>query len=254
MALASASNTGKKQVRVLRDMIATVIDRNLELKRQAEETQQKESDLPFDFLAASLTRALRETEEAMALESGGSRLYVVSELQATIKGFIDKREDGLVLRLARSEQKIRPEQLSSITMTLSRVPVAPAPEKSDLGKALEAVQTAFGVWDRDEGQNAAQDIADHASRLIAAPEMWGDTSLAREVSVTARAAGQFARDLRGAIPATRLRPLQAAVKTVSGVAAPVISAGRLTSSDVAAMAAALRALAAACTALTSTNV
>jgi hypothetical protein len=159
-----------------------------------------------------------------------------------------------VLRLARSEQKIRPEQLSSITMTLARVPVVPAPEKSDLGKALEAVQTAFGVWDRDEGQNAAQDIADHASRLIAAPEMWGDTSLAREVSLTARAAGQFARDVKGAFPASRLRPLQAAVKTVSDVVKPVLSAGRVASGDAAAIAAALRALAAACTALTSTNV
>jgi hypothetical protein len=58
MAIASKV-TGKKQVRVLRDMLSVVIDRNLELKRQVDETQQKESELLLDDAAVSLVRGRR---------------------------------------------------------------------------------------------------------------------------------------------------------------------------------------------------
>ena len=139
--MATSSVRGKKQVRALRDMLSVVIDRNLELKRQVDESQQKESELLLDDAAVSLVRAIRQAEAAMAEEAGGTGRYAVSELQASLKGFIEKREGGLALRIARSEQKIVPEMLSSITMTLARLPAAFPPSGGEaLKNALEKVR------------------------------------------------------------------------------------------------------------------
>jgi hypothetical protein len=243
MAIASKV-TGKKQVRVLRDMLSVVIDRNLELKRQVDETQQKESELLLDDAAVSLVRAIRQTEAAMAEEAGGTSRYAVSELQATLKGFIGKREDGFALRLARTEQKVPPEMLSSITMTFARVPVAfPPAGKPDFRNALEELQAAFSTWNRKDGQRPAQDIVALTTELLSKPEdTWGNEPFVRRAASIATAAGGFALALSRRVAAAEIRAFQASAKYLSDVVRPCLKARNADTQDMARIKEALEGL------------
>lgn len=243
--MATLTVSGKKQVRVLRDMLSVVIDRNLELKRQVDETQQKESELLLDDAAVSLVRAIRQTEAAMAEEAGGTSRYAVSELQATLKGFIGKREDGFALRLARTEQKVPPEMLSSITMTFARVPVAfpPSGKKQDFRNALEELQAAFSTWNRKDGQRPAQDIVALTTELLSKPEdTWGNEPFVRRAASIATAAGGFALALSQRVAAAEIRAFQASAKYLSGVIRPCLKARHADTQDMARIKEALEGL------------
>lgn len=112
----------ERQLKLLRDQVALLISRNLELQRQVEELQREKAEMAVEAVAAGLVRALNAAEAAMAAEAPEGRRYMIPELQVMLRGFLVPRDQTVVLRLPRPEQSIAANQLGSIQMTVTQVP------------------------------------------------------------------------------------------------------------------------------------
>jgi hypothetical protein len=213
------------QMRKLRQALSSSVGRTLELERQVQESQQKESQLPLDVLAVAVMNSVRQAEEATALLGEGYNRYAVAEVQTTLKGFIDRTDDGLAVRLARSEQNIRPELLSSITLTFTRLPSLENGGGIDtFAAATEEAQAAFGAWHPDEAGKEVDDLLTRVTQLWAQRDAWGDVVFTRSVRGLAESAIRCARALRR-IPKQALRDFRSAADALGKTARALEEAG-----------------------------
>lgn len=231
------------QIKLLRDQIARLISRNLELQRQLDDLKRDRADLAIDEIAAAAVRSVRSAELALAEETGEGRRYTVSQLQTTLRGFLVQPGDRLALRLPLPENSVPPDHLGSLQMTFSQVPTAPPPDAEEaLVATLEDAQAAFANWHREPGAAHARDVTARLTHLLSIRRQWGQESFVRAVHALADGALGFAHALgQGEIPRT-LQRYQAAAQRVSDVAKSLLEARRAVPKDMARMAAAVARL------------
>ncbi len=186
----------ERQVQLLRDQVARLLTRNLELERQLNALRQSTADFAVEAVAASLVQSVRTANQAMAAEASERQQYMVSELQTTLRALVSRQDDHVVLSLPRAEQPLPPEYLGSLQFTLSQVPTLLTPDReAELTAALEGAQAAILAWDREQGAVAAIDIAAQLTRLLDLRHSADKQEFARAARAFAAAANHFAQTL-----------------------------------------------------------
>lgn len=112
----------RQEVKKLRQQVAVLTSRNLELRDRVRELEAEKNEAGIEEVAVALARSLRTAELAMVEESQGQRRYAISLMDTTLRTYIAPREDGLLLRLPDPEQNARGDQLSSVQFTLVQMP------------------------------------------------------------------------------------------------------------------------------------
>jgi hypothetical protein len=234
------------QFKPLRDQVARLISRTLELERQVEDLQRARAELTIETVAASLVQALRSAEQALAddAEAGAGLRYTVAELQATLRAGLARQQGRLVVSLPRPELALAPEALSSLHLTLAHVPTLPAPrEITALGAALERAQTAFVDWPTEAaGSPAAGEMTAEATRLLAAREQWTEPALLERLLALAQSAVALANTVGPAAPTEPLTAFRSAVGGLLERLRPPLATGQAAPGDLLGLAEAIEQL------------
>jgi hypothetical protein len=180
----------------LREVLSTVIDRNLVLEQRLVENARKESELPFDVTASTLAEALRKVEAAMEDAAEGGTRFGISELQVSFKGFVNRKEGAFVLQLPRKEALVPPELLSTVTMSMVKMPVASPSASDTLALALEGMQAAFGRWERSVGREEAQSVVAYATHLLSTRDAWREKNWVGTTKPLSEALSRFVAALK----------------------------------------------------------
>lgn len=181
--------TTTTQIRKLRQVLSSSVGRTLELERQVQESQQKESQLPLDVVAVAVMNSVRQAEEATALLRGLQPVRGGGGADNPQGLHRQDRRRPLALRLARSDQKLSPELLSSITLTFTRVPsLENRGGKDTFAAAIEEAQAAFGSWQRDEAGKEVDDLLAPVTQLWSQRDPWGDVVFTHSVRGLAESA------------------------------------------------------------------
>jgi len=172
----------QNRIKLLRDQVARLISRNLELERQLEDLKRAKADTGIESLAGTVVRSVQSAQQAMADETPGGLRYVVSELETTFRGILLQVEDRLVLRLPLPENGVRPGHLSTLRMSLAQVPQSVLPEAaSKLSTALERAQLLFSGWTRRAGAKIAGELQVLLTCLLATPKPWEGEGFVRNM-------------------------------------------------------------------------
>ena len=180
----------------LRDALAALMGRNVELEQRIETLERERNELGVDELAGSFARAVRVAEGAMAETSaddaGAGVRLVIPRLDVTMRGIVGRRGDGFAFRFPGPEERTAAPALSTISMSVARVPVPPIDrELQGFGAGLEAAQAALSEWDRDNGRAAAGEITDEATHLVSLRSQWGDAATVAGIGALADAFARF---------------------------------------------------------------
>lgn len=253
----TTKNALEDEVQRLRNQVANLLTRNLELQRRLEEFEREKTGVTLDDLAVSLVRSLRSAEAAMAEEAGNDRRYTISEMQTSLRGFLTRQDNDLTLRLPRPEIQAPPDNLGSLQFTLRQVspPVASAPGLSAqtssahvsaesllaLSQALEAMQTAFLISPSKRVAAAADQVVTLATNLLANLRQLGEgkpAAFLRDLQALA-----LAQQAVAAMPTGKrgkaIESLRGATDQLTELTASLLSQGKLTGGDLTALATAL---------------
>lgn len=233
------------EIKRLRDQVALLVSRNLELQRRLDEFEREKTGLTVESVGASLVRAIRSTESAMENEAGGDRRYVISELQASLRGFLSRQDNDLTLRLPRPEQTVPPDNLGNIQMTLRSAPPRITPDAVfALATAVETAQLVFNslpakAFSRP-GTDAAQEIVEWSSHLLANLQQWQEESFVQAAHALAAAAARLAESLPRKAPREAAEEYRAAARHLTELTQQMKQARRATIEDIARLATALQ--------------
>jgi hypothetical protein len=167
----------------LRDAIARLMTRNLELAREVEDLKRERSQTPVESIASAVTQSVRSAEAALAAEAGSGARYTVSEIDATFRGTVLASPAGVALRMPIPEYGVLPGHLGSVRLTIAAVPppvsksttvAPPSTPAVRLTAALEDLQARLNRRSVRHGAAAAKDGVAHATGLLAASAQWGD--------------------------------------------------------------------------------
>jgi hypothetical protein len=185
-----------EEVAELRDALAGLMGRNIELEQRIETLERERNELGVDEVARSLVRAARAAEAGMAEgtanEDGPGVRFVIPRLDVAMRGIVGRRGDGFGIRFPGPEERAAAPVLSTISMTVAHVPAELADRGLErLRAGLEAVQATMSGWDRDRGRAASGDIAAQATRLFSLRAQWGDAETVAGIGALADALGRF---------------------------------------------------------------
>jgi hypothetical protein len=167
----------------LRDALARLMTRNLELVREVEDLKRERSQTAVESIASAVAQSVRSANAAFAAEAEGGPRYTVSEIDATFRGTVLASPAGVALRMPIPEYGVLPGHLGSVRLTIAAVPppvgesmtVAPPPSPAvRLTTALEDLQTSLNRRTARQGAAAAKDGMAHATELLASSAQWGD--------------------------------------------------------------------------------
>ena len=191
----------------LRDALARLMTRNLELVREVEDLKRERSQTSVESIASAVAQSVRSANAAFAADAEGGARYTVSEIDATFRGTVLASPTGVALRMPIPEHGVLPGHLGSVRLTIAAVPppvgesltVAPPPSPTvRLTAALEDLQTRLTRRTARQGAAAAKDGVAHATRLLALSAQWTDAeTLASGAEGIATALRQMAK----AVPA-----------------------------------------------------
>jgi hypothetical protein len=213
-----------------RDLAARLLSQNLELQRQLEELRRVKTDSPVEDLAASALRSIRAAEAALAEAGEPGRRLVVSEMQTSFRGILQRQGESLALRLPLPEHAATPGHLGSLHLAFAHVPTPPLPvtdHAAPLAAALEKMQPAFAAWAAGPGSVAARAIVDQVTTLLSARESWGDRAFWQALQTLAEAAGKFGAGLRQ-LPAEPVRAYRESARAWLELTQPLARAGSAT--------------------------
>ena len=232
--------TSEGEMQRLRDQVARLTSRVLELERQMEDLRRERTEATLEALAVSAVRAVGSAETAMAAEDP-ERRYVVSRLDTTFRGFLAPGGESVTVSLPIPEYAAPSGSVGSVQMTLLRAPAPPGPftPARTLAEALESAQAAFAAWDREPGFGLARDMTGHLTHLVALHEQGDTGALLRTAQAAAEAAVRFGSAVVQAAPSGPLEAYRAAADSLIGLARQFAASGRLTAADLAALTGAL---------------
>lgn len=228
----------------LRDALAGLMGRNIELEQRIQTLEQERNELGVDEMAGSLIRAAHVAEAAMdeasANDVGASLRFVIPRLDVAIRGMLGRRGDGFGIRFPGPEERAAAAALSTISMTVTRVPIPPIDRQHDrFGAGLEAAQAALSGWERDRGRAAAGEIVAGATQLLSLRAKWGDVETVAGIRALADALQRFDTQAGTELePAARDRHA-ASSKVLSALARRSSAQGRASPEDLAAIGSAL---------------
>ena len=212
-----------EEIASLRQAIAGLVSRNVELEQQVERLAQERNELGLDEVARSLVRTARLAEagmaEATADDGGPDVRYVIPRLDVSMRGVVGRRGDGFGIRFPGPEEGARAAALSTISMTVTQVPAQLRGHESDPLKAgLEAAQATLSRWDRHNGRTAADEIAAETTHVLSIRAQWPDAETVAGLQALAAAFERFDKQAAGELePAARERCAEAS-RTLSDLA------------------------------------
>jgi len=241
--MAATGNT-EDEIKRLRDQIALLISKNLDLQRRLDEFEREKAGLTVESIGASLVGAIRSAEAAMAEEAGEDRRYVISELQASLRGFLSRQDNDLTLRLPRPEQTVPPDNLGNLQVTLKSVPPRILPESViALATELETAQLTFAsLLEKSGGSETspAQEIVAWSSHLLANLSQWREESFAQAAHAMAAAAVRLSESLPQRTPSNAAEQYRAAARGLVELTQNMKRSCRATIEDVMNLATSLR--------------
>lgn len=236
----------ENEIAELRDALAGLMGRNIELEQRIETLERERNELGVDDVARSLVRAARLAEagmaEAGADDEGQVVRYVIPRLDVALRGNVGRRGDGFGMRFPGPEERAAPGGLSTISMSVAHVPLtAPVPDRGlrRLGAGLEAAQATLSAWDRDRGRSAAGEIADGATRLLGIRATWGDAESVAAIRALADAFERFNKQAATELDPAALERSAASSRALSVMAGQLGAARGVTPEDLAAVGSAL---------------
>ncbi len=237
------ATTTEGEVQRLREEIARLTSRTLELERQLEDLRRERTEVTLNALATTALRAVHASETAMA-EEDPERRYVVSRLETTVRGFLAPRGDSVALSLPIPEYAAPPGNVGSLQMTLLRAPAPPGASgpTNTLAEALENAQAAFAAWDWEPGAALARDVTSHLTHGVALHEAGDTGALLRSVHAAAEAAARFGSVIAREVPSGPLDAYGVAADNLMGLTRELAGSSRLAPEDLAAIAIALEQL------------
>lgn len=211
----------------LRDALARLVNRNIELRQRLDDLQVETTGVGIDALAAALARMMVSAERAMAAEALEGRRYTIPDLEMSLQGFLEKRGEALVFCLPRPEQNLMPELLSTVQLRVAHVPPASDSAAPSAPKEiLESAQAAFSGWGEKAGGAAARDITGQLTRLLAALEDGNEEEVVRAAGALAGSAARFGAALARKVPPEVIQKYRASVAELRQVAASLAKTRR----------------------------
>ncbi len=237
---------GVEEIAELRNALATLMGRNIELEQRIETLERERNELGVDEVARSLVRSARvaavEMSDAVADEPGVR--YVIPRLDVEMRGIVGRRGDGFGIRFPGPEERSAAPALSTISMSVAHVPAPPVDREHERFRTgLEAAQATLSAWAPDRGRKAAGEIAAQSTHLLGLRSRWGDAETVAGIVALAEAFGRFETQASGDLePAARDR-LAGSAKALSALARRLSAAGRASPEDLDAIGSALAELA-----------
>jgi len=238
----AATGNLEDEIKRLRDQIALLISKNLDLQRRLDEFEREKTGLTVESIGASLVDAIRSAEVAMAEEAGEDKLYVISELQASLRGFLSRQDNDLTLRLPRPEQTVPLDNLGNLQVTLKSVPPRILPETViALAAELETAQLTFAsLLDKNGETSPAQEIVAWSSHLLANLNQWREESFTQAARAMAAAAVKLAETLTQKTPGNAAEQYRAAARDLDELTQKMKRSRRATIEDFVNLAISLR--------------
>ncbi len=244
---------GDDELKLLRDQVAKLLSRNLELQQRIAELEREKVQGPVETMMAAIVRSVQTAEQAITAETP-SHPYVVSQLQATLRGLVNVQGENLVLSLPQAEQPVDPNLLTSMQIAVSQIPFSSAPDSALLlQEALEGAQVAFSTWNQEPGAAVAQDITARLTHLLATRQQWKGEDFLRSVQTLVDALTKFADALPQQIPPELLIVYRTKVQETLDLVQPMIQAHYATSDNLARLASALKQLTQSYTAISQSK-
>ena len=237
---------GVEEIAELRNALATLMGRNIELEQRIETLERERNELGVDEMARSLVRSARvaaaEMSDAVADEPGVR--YVIPRLDVEMRGIVGRRGDGFGIRFPGPEERSAAPALSTISMSVAHVPAPPVDREHERFRTgLEAAQATLSAWAPDRGRKAAGEIAAQSTHLLGLRSRWGDAETVAGIVALAEAFGRFETQASADLePAARDR-LAGSAKALTALARRLSAAGRASPEDLDAIGSALAELA-----------
>jgi hypothetical protein len=232
----------ERDVQELRDEVARLLSRNLELEEKIEVLQRDRTELAVEDIARSLVGSTRLAEQAMADESDGGVRYVIPRAEIAVRGLLSRRGDAVALRFPGAEDRVGGDRLSKVSMVVAHLPPT---EPGPLQVALERAQTTALAWRGRRGREAASAIATHATHLLALRPRWGDGETSAGLGQLAKALSRFGDAIAPELAPERRDRYRAASKALADVADRAAAVGRISDEELHLAAAAIEELVAA---------
>jgi hypothetical protein len=224
----------EQDVQLLRDQVARLISRNLELEEKIEVLQRERTEIGVAELARSLIEATREAERVMDDASDGGLGYAIPRAELSVHGLLGRRGDAVALRFPGPEDRVAGATLSTVSMVVAHVPSETrASAGSRFKEALERAQAAALTHPTGPGSQAATAIAGHATHLLALPRPWSGAEVVAGVRHLAEAFEGFGRTGARALPSAERERYLACSRSLVDVAARLETAGRPSDRDIA---------------------
>jgi hypothetical protein len=239
---------GAEDIAELRNALATLMGRNVELEQRIETLERERNELGVDEVARSLVRSSRvaaaEMADAGAGEDAPGVRYVIPRLDVTMRGIVGRRGAGFGIRFPGPEERAAAPALSTISMSVAHVPAPPIDREHERFRAgLEAAQATLSAWAPDRGRKAAGEIAAQATHLLSLRLQWGDAETVAGIQALTEAFGRFGTQASAELDAAARDRFVGSAKTLSALARRIDSAGRASAEDLDAVGSALADLA-----------
>ncbi len=229
-------------VKDLQLQVLRLLGRNLELQQRIAELEQEKAEIPVEAIAAVLVQSIQNAEQMMAAESM-QQAHIISQLQATLRGYVKMQSGHLGLSLPGVGQSIDSNQLSSIQITIAQTPALFEHGSFDvLQVALEGTQAAFSSWVQTPGVTEAQDIAARLTHLLAIRQQWGEKEFFLSFQALLEATAKFADVLPQQIPPNLLTDYRTKAQEALTLIQPMIKALHATPDNLATLAGTLKQL------------
>lgn len=227
---------GAEDIAELRNALATLIGRNVELEQRIETLERERNELGVDEVARSLVRSARvaaaEMADAGAEEDGPGVRYVIPRLDVAMRGIVGRRGDGFGIRFPGPEERASAPALLTISMSVAHVPAPPVDREHERFRTgLEAAQATLSAWTPDRGRKAAGEIAAQSTHLLSLRSRWGDAETVAGILALAEAFGRFETQASAELALPARDRLAASAKALSVLARRLRSAGRASADD-----------------------
>lgn len=236
-------DTRDAEIAALRNALAELMGRNVELGQRIEALERERNELGVDEVARSLVRAAAAAEAGMveaAEDDGAGVRFVIPRLDVEMRGIVGRRGDGFGIRFPSPEGPASAPALSTISMSVAHVPVPHADRAIERFRTgLEAVQASLARWDRDRGRAGAGDIVAEATHLLSLRSQWGDALTVAGIGALAEAIGRFDTQARSELDAVGRDRLVASARALTALARRLGDAGQASPEDLAAAGSAL---------------
>ena len=240
----------QRQNKLLRDQIARLLTKTVDLERQLEDVTRARAQSGVDALASALARSVRSANATLAAEAGDQPRFAVSDMEATFRGTVLASSSGVAFRLPVPEYGVLPGHLGEVRMTMATVPppagtppaplpsvaaaaaATPSPE-AQLTAALEQAQQMFTGWTAERGKAAASHIVARTTQLLASPQRWNrPRDLAADVKKIADALHSLAKARRAGGFASEVGPYRAVANSLTQHARTIVSDREVTANAI----------------------